>query len=221
VDHYQIRRKLDIYARPATENLGAAADYVHNVIAHTKIPENVNVAVRGSAEAMNASFKSFALGLTLSVVLLYLILVAQFRSFMDPFIILLALPPAITGVLIVLVLTNTTLNVMSLMGVVMLAGIAMSNSILIVEFAHHLRVEGRGVSEAIIESCRVRLRPILMTSLATIIGLMPMALKLGEGSESYAPLARALIGGLLVSVVLTVFLVPAGFFLAYRNQPAS
>ena len=99
-----------------------------------------------------------------------------------------------------LVLTGTTLNVMSLMGVVMLAGIAMSNSILIVEFAHHLKMEGSGVGEAIIESCRVRLRPILMTSLATIIGLMPMALKLGEGSESYAPLARALIGGLLVSV---------------------
>jgi len=105
-----------------------------------------------------------------------------------------------------------------LMGVVMLAGIAMSNSILIVEFAHRLRADGRGVGEAIIESCRVRLRPILMTSLATIIGLLPMAMKLGEGSESYAPLARALIGGLLASVLLTVFLVPAAFFLVYRNQ---
>jgi multidrug efflux pump subunit AcrB len=221
VDHYQIRRKLDIYARPSSENLGVAADYVHDVVAHQNIPSNVNVAVRGSAEAMNASFRSFAIGLTLSVVLLYLILVAQFRSFIDPFIILLALPPGISGVLIVLVLTGTTLNVMSLMGVVMLAGIAMSNSILIVEFAHHLKMEGRGVGEAIVESCRVRLRPILMTSLATIIGLMPMALKLGEGSESYAPLARALIGGLLVSVVFTVFLVPAGFSLAYRNRPAT
>jgi multidrug efflux pump subunit AcrB len=218
VDHYQIRRKLDIYARPSTENLGAAADYVRDVVAHEDVPGNVNLAVRGSAEAMNASFKSFSIGLTLSVVLLYLILVAQFRSFIDPFIILLALPPGISGVLIVLVLTGTTLNVMSLMGVVMLAGIAMSNSILIVEFAHHLKMEGRGVGEAIVESCRVRLRPILMTSLATIIGLMPMALKLGEGSESYAPLARALIGGLLVSVVFTVFLVPAGFSLAYYNR---
>ncbi len=218
VDHYQIRRKLDIYVRPATENLGAAADYVRQVIARESIPAAVTVAVRGSAEAMNASFRSFALGLTLSVVLLYLILVAQFRSFMDPFLILLALPPAISGVLIALVLTGTTLNVMSLMGVVMLAGIAMSNSILIVEFAHHLRTEGLGVSEAIVESCRVRLRPILMTSLATIIGLMPMAMKLGEGSESYAPLARALIGGLLSSVSFTVFLVPAGFFLAYRSR---
>lgn len=218
VDHYQIRRKLDIYARPSSENLGAAADYVRNIIAHEDIPTNVSVAIRGSAEAMNASFRSFAIGLTLSVVLLYLILVAQFRSFIDPFIILLALPPAISGVLVTLVLTGTTLNVMSLMGVVMLAGIAMSNSILIVEFAHHLKMEGRGVSDAIVESCRVRLRPILMTSLATIIGLMPMAMKLGEGSESYAPLARALIGGLLASVLFTVFLVPAGFSLAYRNR---
>jgi multidrug efflux pump subunit AcrB len=220
VDHYQIRRKLDIYVRPATENLGAAADFVHSVISHQEIPSTVNVAVRGSAEAMNASFKSFAFGLTLSVVLLYLILVAQFRSVLDPMIILLALPPAISGVLVTLVTTGTTLNVMSLMGVVMLAGIAMSNSILIVEFAHHLRAEGRSVAEAVIESCRVRLRPILMTSLATIIGLLPMAMKLGEGSESYAPLARALIGGLLLSVLLTVFLVPAGFFLVYRNRAA-
>jgi multidrug efflux pump subunit AcrB len=217
VDHYQIRRKLDIYARPAGENLGAAADRVRAAIAHEEIPANVNVAVRGSAEAMDASFRSFAFGLTLSVVLLYLILVAQFRSFTDPFIILLALPPGISGVLIVLVLTGTTLNVMSLMGVVMLAGIAMSNSILIVEFAHHLRSEGRQAGEAVVEACRVRLRPILMTSLATIVGLLPMALKLGEGSESYAPLARALIGGLTASVLLTVFLVPAGFYLAYRD----
>jgi multidrug efflux pump subunit AcrB len=221
VDHYQIRRKLDIYARPSSENLGAAADYTQNVVAHEDIPSNVKVTVRGSAEAMNASFKSFAIGLVLSVVLLYLILVAQFRSFIDPFIILLALPPAISGVLMILVFTGTTLNVMSLMGVVMLVGIAMSDSILIVEFAHHLKMEGRGVSEAVVESCRVRLRPILMTSLATIIGLLPMALKLGEGSESYSPLARALIGGMLLSLLFTVFVVPAGFSLAYRNRPAS
>jgi multidrug efflux pump subunit AcrB len=218
VDHYQIRRKLDVYVRPATENLGAAADYVQKVIARQEIPGNVSVAVRGSAQAMTASFSSFAFGLYLSVILLYLILVAQFRSFIDPFVILLALPPGISGVLLALVLSGTTLNVMSLMGVVMLAGIAMSNSILIVEFAHHLRNEGRTVREAVIESCRVRLRPILMTSLATIIGLMPMALKLGEGSESYAPLARALIGGLTASVLLTVFLVPAGFCLAYARR---
>ena len=215
VDHYQIRRKLDIYVRPATEDLGSADDKVRQVLASLHVPANVNVSVHGSTEAMHASFRSFAFGLMLSVILLYLILVAQFRSFIDPAIILLALPPGIIGVLVTLVLTGTTMNVMSLMGVVMLAGVAMSNSILIVEFAHHLRSEGRNVTDAIIESCRVRLRPILMTSLATIIGLLPMALKLGEGSESYAPLARSLVGGLVVSVALTVFLVPAGFYWVY------
>jgi multidrug efflux pump subunit AcrB len=218
VDHYQIRRKLDIYVRPATENLGKTADMVSKVIARQKIPAGISVTVRGSASAMSESFRSFTIGLILSVILLYLVLVAQFRSFIDPFIILLALPPGITGVLLVLVLTGTTMNVMSLMGVVMLAGIAMSNSILIVEFAHHLMSEGRQVGVAIIEACRVRLRPILMTSLATVIGLLPMALKLGEGSESYAPLARALVGGLIVSTGLTVFLVPAGFFLVYAGK---
>jgi multidrug efflux pump subunit AcrB len=218
VDHYQIRRKLDIYVRPATEDLGKTADVVHRVIAQQQIPGGISVAVRGSASAMSESFRSFTVGLIMSVVLLYLVLVAQFRSFVDPFIILLALPPGITGVLLVLVFTGTTMNVMSLMGVVMLAGIAMSNSILIVEFAHHLMIEGHHVGQAIIESCRVRLRPILMTSLATVIGLLPMAMKLGEGSESYAPLARALVGGLVVSTTLTVFLVPAGFFLVYGRK---
>ena len=153
------------------------------------------------------------------MVLLYLILVAQFRSFIDPFIILVAVPPGLTGVIITLLATGTTLNVMSLMGVVMLVGIAVSNSILIVEFTRHLREEeGMGVREAVAVACRVRLRPVLMTSLATIIGLLPMALKMGAGSEAYAPLARAILGGLTVSVVLTVFLVPAAYLLVYGEK---
>jgi multidrug efflux pump subunit AcrB len=218
VDHYQIRRVLDIYVRPLSEDLGALADRIDALVARTKLPTGVDVSMRGMVEGMRSSFRSFALGLTLSLLLLYLILVAQFRSFIDPFIILLAFPPALSGVLLTLWLTGTTLNVMSLMGVVMLAGIAMSNSILIVEFAHHLRREGMGAVEAVATASRVRLRPVLMTSLATVIGLLPMALKLGEGSESYAPLARALIGGLSVSVLFTVFLVPAGFRLAYARN---
>jgi multidrug efflux pump subunit AcrB len=218
VDHYQIRRVLDIYVRPLGEDLGSIAGQIDGVVARTKLPEGINVTVRGMVEGMRSSFKSFAIGLILSVVLLYLILVAQFRSFMDPFIILLAFPPGLTGVLLTLWLTGTTLNVMSLMGVVMLAGITMSDSILIVEFAHHLRREGMAVREAVATASRVRLRPILMTSLATIIGLLPMALKFGEGSESYAPLARALIGGLSVSMLFTVFSVPAGFCLAYARR---
>jgi multidrug efflux pump subunit AcrB len=122
------------------------------------------------------------------------------------------------GVIVTLLLTGTTLNVMSLMGVVMLVGIAVSNSILIVEFTRHQREEGVGVKEAVTVACRVRLRPVLMTSLATIIGLLPMALKVGAGSESYAPLARAILGGLAVSVVLTVFLVPAVYLLVYGKE---
>ncbi len=221
VDHYQIRRNLDVYVRPATEDLGRVADQVDALIARSKIPAGVSVSMRGIVQGMRASFKSFAFGLTLSVLLLYLILVAQFRSFMDPFIILIAFPPGLSGVLLTLWLTGTTLNVMSLMGVVMLAGIAMSNSILIVEFAHRLRGEGSSVRDAIVTACRVRLRPVLMTSLATIIGLLPMALKMGEGSEAYAPLARALLGGLGVSVLFTVFLVPAAFYLAYRGRQSA
>jgi multidrug efflux pump subunit AcrB len=218
LDHTQIRRVMDIYVRPEHEDLGHITREIQHIVDTTQTPHGMEATLTGSVEFMNASFRSFAIGLTLSILLLYLILVAQFRSFLDPFIILLALPPGITGVLIALLLWGTTLNVMSLMGVVMLAGIALSNSILIVEFAHHLLKEGMAVREAIITSCRVRLRPILMTSLATVIGLLPMALKLGEGSESYAPLAQALIGGLTLSVLLTVFLVPAGFFLVYRSK---
>jgi multidrug efflux pump subunit AcrB len=215
VDHYQIRRKIDIYIRPASEDLGHLAKEIDKIVQQTTLPNGVKATVRGSVEAMNASFRSFAVGLILSVGLLYLILVAQFRSFLDPFIILLALPPGIMGVMLTLTMTGTTLNVMSLMGLIMLAGIATSNSILIVEFAHRLMEEGLSVRESVAKACRVRLRPILMTSLATVIGLLPMALKLGEGSESYAPLARALVGGLTVSALLTVFIVPAGFYLAY------
>jgi multidrug efflux pump subunit AcrB len=147
--------------------------------------------------------------------------VAQFRSFTDPLLILLAVPPGLSGVLAVLFITDTTLNVQSLMGVLMMVGMAVSNSILIVEFTHRLQDDGLSVVDAVVSSCRIRLRPILMTSLATVIGLVPMALKFGTGSEAYAPLARAIIGGLMTSVVLTVFIVPAVYLLVYgRRTPA-
>jgi multidrug efflux pump subunit AcrB len=149
---------------------------------------------------------------------LYLILVAQFRSFIDPVLIMLAIPMGLIGVLVILVLTGTTLNVMSLMGVLMLVGIAASNSILIVDFAHRLREDGLTVKDAVITSCRVRLRPILMTSLATILGMIPMALKLGTGAEQYAPMAQAIIGGLSASVLLTIFIVPAAYVLIYQRR---
>jgi multidrug efflux pump subunit AcrB len=218
IDHYQIQRVMDLYVTPSGEDLGKVADEVRGTLAQMKVPENVRVNLRGMVEGMQESFRSFAIGLSLSVVLLYLILVAQFKSFQDPLLIMLAVPMGFIGVLITLPLTGTTLNVMSLMGVLMLVGISASNSILIVEFAHRLEEQGKSVQDAIITSCRVRLRPILMTSLATIIGMVPMALKLGTGSEQYAPLARAIIGGLTASVVLTVFIVPAAYLLVYRKR---
>jgi multidrug efflux pump subunit AcrB len=167
---------------------------------------------------MQSSFKSFGIGLILSVVLVYLVLVAQFASWTDPLIILLAVPPGLAGVLLFLLATRTTLNVMSLMGVVMMVGIVVSNSILIVEFARHLHHDGKPLQEAVSLASRLRLRPVLMTSLATLLGLIPMALGIEAGSEQYAPLARAIIGGLLVSVVVTVYLVPAAYLIVHRKE---
>lgn len=218
VDHYQLRRAFDLYVSTSTENLGDISKSIENIIKNEQLPEGVHVDLRGSVQGMRQSFRSFGLGLILSIVLVYLILVAQFQSFLDPFIILLAIPPGLTGVIVVLLLTNTTLNVMSLMGVVMMVGIVVSNSILIVQFVIALREEQMPLREAVGQASRVRLRPVLMTSLATVLGLIPMALRLGTGSEAYAPLARAIIGGLVVSVVVTVYLVPAAYLLAHRNE---
>jgi multidrug efflux pump subunit AcrB len=218
VDHYQLQRVIDLYVAPASEDLGAVATQVNKIIAQTKLPEGVRINVRGSVEGMRQSFKSFGLGLILSIVLVYLVLMAQFASFTDPVIILLAIAPGIPGVLLILLLTGTTLNVMSLMGVIMMTGIVVSNSILIVDVTRIYRRQGMPIAEAVALACRVRLRPILMTSLATILGLIPMALALEAGSEQYAPLARAIIGGLTVSVIVTLFLVPAAYLLIHRKE---
>ncbi len=221
IDHYQIQRVIDIYVDPAGEALGGLASDIRGVITGTRLPAGVRVAVRGMVEGMQASFQSFGVGLILALVLLYLILVAQFRSFTDPALILLAVPPGLTGVLLALFLTGTTVNVQSLMGVVMMVGMVVSNSILIVEFTHRLQDDGMPLVDAVVSSCRIRLRPILMTSMATVFGLIPMALKLGTGSEAYAPLARAIIGGLIASVAITVFVVPAAYVIAYRDRSSS
>ena len=225
VDHYQLRRVVDVYVSPSGSDLGGLARQVQKVIDETKVPGDLTITMRGSVEGMHKSFTSFGIGLLLSVVLVYLVLMAQFASFTDPLIILLAVPPGITGVILLLLVTGTTLNVMSLMGVVMMTGIVVSNSILIVEFTRTLRREGMAVREAVALACRVRLRPVLMTSLATVLGMVPMALALEAGSEQYAPLARAIIGGLLVSVAVTVFVVPAAYLWVHgdedaKNEPA-
>jgi multidrug efflux pump subunit AcrB len=220
VDHYQIQRAIDVFITPKGEDLGRIRSAVQGILAKEKIPSNVRVNLRGMVQGMEASFKSFALGFLISFLLLFLILTAQFKSFVDPFLIMLAIPMGFVGVLIILPLTGSTLNVMSLMGVLMLVGIADSNSILIVDFAHNLEKQGLSTMDAAITACRVRLRPILMTSLATIIGMLPMAMKLGTGAEQYAPMAKAIIGGLSSSVLLTIFIVPAAYVLVYGKRDA-
>ena len=221
VDHYQLFRVIDVYVSPKTEDLGKVTGQIDKILAKATLPEGVRVELRGSVQNMRSSFKSFGIGLLLAIVLVYLILVAQFASFLDPFIILLAVPPGLAGVLLFLLITGTTLNVMSLMGVVMMVGIVVSNSILIVEFTRQLRHQGKPLKQAAAIASRQRLRPVLMTSLATLLGLIPMALKLGTGSEAYAPLARAIIGGLLVSVVVTVYLVPAAYLWFHRSEEST
>src|SRR5579872_6729819 len=223
VDHYQIQRVMDVYVTPSGEDLGGVRTKIEKILKDTPRPENVRVNLRGMVQGMQASFSSFALGFLLSFLLLYLILTAQFKSFIDPLLIMLAIPMGFVGVLVILPLTHSTLNVMSLMGVLMLVGIADSNSILIVDFAHNLEKQGLAPKDAVITACRVRLRPILMTSLATIIGMIPMALKLGTGAEQYAPMAKAIIGGLTSSVFLTIFIVPAAYLLVYgkKNKQAT
>jgi multidrug efflux pump subunit AcrB len=218
VDHYQIRRVIDVYVMPTTEDLGAVNKEVNHLLAELKTGKNVRVTVRGAVVGMNESFKRFAVGLILSIILVYLILMAQFRSFVNPLIILTAIPPGLAGVVLTLFVTHTTLNIMSLMGVIMMTGIVVSNSILIVEFSGILHERGMTLREAVVEACKVRLRPILMTSLATLLGLLPMALGIEAGSEQYAPLARSIIGGLAISVVVTVFLVPAVYLIVHGGK---
>jgi hydrophobic/amphiphilic exporter-1 (mainly G- bacteria), HAE1 family len=224
VDHYQLQRTIDVYVAPSGEDLGKPTNEIATILKDTKLPANIRVNIRGLVTTMQSSFRSFGFGLLLSVLLVYLVLVAQFSSFIDPFLIILAVPTGLVGVMLTLAFTDTSLNVQSLMGIVMLTGMVVSNSILIVDFAKRLRSEGRNIRDAVAHSCRIRLRPILMTSLATIVGLLPMAFKLEVGSESYAPLARVIIGGLTAAVALTIFVVPAAYLLMYRGSeevPAS
>ena len=184
VDHYQIQRTAEVYVTTKSEDLGRVTKAIQNIVDSVPHPPNMRVNFRGMVLGMQQSFRSFAIGFSLSFLLLYLILVAQFRSFIDPVLIMLAIPMGFAGVLVILFLTGTTLNVMSLMGVLMLIGIAGSNSILIVDFAHRLRHDGLSVKDAVITSCRVRLRPILMTSLATIIGMIPDGNEAGHGRRA-------------------------------------
>jgi len=184
-------------------------------------PKTAKIIVRGQYEVMQASFESLFLGLVLAIILVYALLVVLFQSWIDPFIIMMAVPGALIGILWMLAITGTTLNVISLMGAIMAVGIGVSNSILVVSFANDVRVAHpqMGVVEAAIEAGKTRLRPVLMTALAMIIGMVPMALGLGEAGEQNAPLGRAVIGGLIVATISTLFVVPVVYTLLRRGMP--
>lgn len=220
VDHYQLRRVFDVYIMPKTESLGKVGDQIQKIVNGEHPPHGTLVTIAGSINDMHDSFRSFAIGLILAVILVYLILMAQFASFSDPFVILMAVPPGVSGVLLFLLVTGTTMNIMSLMGLLMMTGIVVSDSILIVDFVGIQRAEGKPLKLALTEACKVRLRPIMMTTLATALGMIPMALGIEAGSEQYAPLARAILGGLTVSGVVTVFLVPTVYYLIHRGHEA-
>jgi multidrug efflux pump subunit AcrB len=221
VDHYQLRRLVDVYVAPAGEDLGRVANAIDRLLRETAIPNGVRVDVRGMVQGMRDSFTSFGLGLVLATALLYLILVAQFRSFVDPFLILTALPMGITGVLVTLFLTGTSLNVMSLMGTVMMVGVVVSNSILLVHEANSARARGIEARGAVLEAGQARFRVIVMTSLATVVGLLPLAVKLGTGGEAYVPMARAIIGGMAASVATSVLAVPVVWYLVQSRRTAA
>ena len=214
-DHYNIQRVVDVLVAPGTDDMGGALKAVRKALAGLKLPSGVGIAFRGSVDSMERSFSSFGYGLAMAVVLLYLVMVAQFRSFLDPFIIMFSVPMGMIGVTWTLLLTGTTLNIESFMGIIAMVGIVVSNAILLVDFANQRYRAGQDLRRAIVESAQIRMRPILMTTLATVVGLMPMALKLGAGSEASAPLARAAAGGLAVSTALTLFLVPALYEIFY------
>jgi multidrug efflux pump subunit AcrB len=221
VDHYQLRRLIDVYVAPAGEDLGRVANAIDGIIRDVRIPDGVRVDLRGMVQGMRESFTSFGLGLLLAVALLYLILVAQFRSFLDPFLILAALPMGVSGVLVTLYLSGTSLNVMSLMGTVMMVGVVVSNSILLVHEANATRDTGLDPRRAIVAACHARFRVIVMTSLATVVGLMPLAFKLGTGGEAYVPMARAIIGGMTASVTTSVLAVPVVWYLVQSRRVAA
>ncbi|HYB89525.1 MAG TPA: efflux RND transporter permease subunit [Candidatus Binataceae bacterium] len=220
-DHYNIQRVVDLAVAPGTHDLGGTQASIRREVERMTLPRGVSVRYRGAVATMQKSFASFGFGLWLAVALLYLVMVAQFRSFLDPLIIMFAVPMGLIGVIWTLWLTDTTLNIESFMGIIVMVGIVVSNSILLVDFANQRRRRGQEIRRATIESARIRMRPILITVLATVGGLMPIALKIGEGSEASAPLARAAVGGLAVSTVLTLILVPCIYEFFYMRLERS
>lgn len=222
INHYSVQRVIDVAANVDGRDLGGVTNDIRKVIAELSkdLPVTTHIDLRGQPEVMDASFARLAQGLVIAIILVYALLVVLFQSWVDPFIIMMAVPGALIGIIWMLALSGSTINVESLMGAIMTVGISVSNSILVVSFANDLRSRTTmSPFEAVIESGKTRLRPILMTALAMILGMIPMALGIGEASEQNAPLGRAVIGGLMAATVATLIIVPIFYTLLRRKPP--
>jgi len=220
VTHYNVAPVLEVYANVENSDLGSVADKVDKIVNSykDKLPRGTTLQVRGQIQSMNDTFIGLGMGLLFSIVLVYFLMVVNFQSWTDPLIIISALPGALSGVLLMLFLSNTTFNVPSLMGAIMCIGVATSNSILLVTFANDERIAGKSAMEAALSAGYTRLRPVLMTALAMIIGMLPMSLGLGEGGEQNAPLGRAVIGGLIIATFTTLLFVPLVYSYLRKNS---
>jgi multidrug efflux pump subunit AcrB len=221
VNHYNVQPLYDVYANVQDRDLGAVAGDVDRVLVEftPKLPKGSFLETRGQVATMRSSFVGLGLGMFFAIVLVYFVMVVNFQSWLDPFIILMALPGALAGIVLMLFITQTALNVPSLMGAIMSIGVATANSILLVNFANDLREVGSDAVSAALEAGFTRLRPVVMTALAMIVGMLPMALGLGEGGEQNAPLGRAVIGGLLLATMATLFFVPVVYSVLRRKAP--
>jgi multidrug efflux pump subunit AcrB len=220
VSHYNVQPVIDIYGATQERDLGAVASDVERILRDTKhaVPRGSYVALRGQVQTMTSAYHQLYFGLLGAVVLVYLVIVVNFQSWTDPFIIITALPGALAGIVWMLFATGTTLSVPALTGAIMCMGIATANSVLVVSFAREGLEQGLDAAAAALEAGFTRFRPVLMTALAMIIGMVPMALSLGEGAEQNAPLGRAVIGGLTVATLATLFFVPTVFSFMHRNR---
>jgi CzcA family heavy metal efflux pump len=220
VNHYNVQRMINVYASVNGRDLGGVSDEVAKMVKdiEPKLPKGSHIVIRGQVQTMKNSFEGLALGLVGAIVLVYLLIVVNFQSWLDPFIIITALPGALAGICWMLLMTRTTLSVPSLTGAIMSVGVATSNSILMVSFAREQLNEGKSARDAALEAGFVRMRPVIMTALAMIIGMVPMAIGLGEGGEQNAPLGRAVIGGLLFATFATLFFVPCVFAIIHGRR---
>jgi multidrug efflux pump subunit AcrB len=221
ISHYTVARVLDINANVSGRDLGSVASEIQKRIDEMKdLPPGMKITLRGQSEVMNSSFSTLGIGMVLAVALVYLLMVVLFQSWLDPFIIMIAVPGAFIGILWILALTGTTINVVSLMGSIVAIGIAVSNSILLVSFANDVRrAKHLNSMQAALEAGKTRIRPVLMTAIAMILGMMPMAIGSGAGGEQNAPLGRAVIGGLLVATIVTLFIVPVVYSILRTQEP--